>query len=411
MRITPINYNYLNNNYKINNNIKNKHIVHFTGDKAENTDGEVFAKVMAGCAAFAAVVTTIGCFGYNYLAGQSNQAQENPNTPFNDTSLVQFVPSNERTPEYHNVKSGDTLSKIVKHYAQLPDDYPNEMLEPYYLILENDNPNAWEDRNIIKAGITIRVDGICPENVYLDGIDPAAKADETEENDIRYEKVTINELTFTFDIGTVSKEFLGRYEGRENGKFKTIDKTLSGDIIVTNYLGSTPKDGVKNEITYNKEGQIIKYGERDPKGERYWKYFVTYEYTGDTLIETLSPDRAISDFYRITTKYDREEDIVFLKEFSNDEKVVARVDFISGIAEIGGETWIFDEGTFKYNKTDDEIGYYSGTINGQRVIIEPSKSGFSVQFFADGEVETVLEFNTDGEKITPKGEGIWPWQR
>lgn len=410
MRITPINYNYLNNNYKINNNIKNKHIVHFTGenDKDKDTDGKVFAKVMAACAAIGIIVTGGGCVAFNYLAEQSNQAQENSNAPFNDTSLVQFVPSNERTPEYHNVKSGDTLSKIVKHYAQLPDDYPNEMLEPYYLILENDNPNAWEDRNIIKTGITIRVDGICPENVYLNGINPATEANETEENDIRYEKVTMNDMTFTFDIGTVSKGFLGRYEGREDGKFKTIDKTLSGNIIVTNYLGSTPEDGVKNEITYNKEGQIIEYGERDPKGERYWKYFVTYEYADNTLIEKLSPDRAISDFHRIITKYDREEDIIFLKEFFNDKKVVARFDFVSGTAEVGEESWKFDEGTFKYNETDDEIGYYSGTINGQEVFIIPSKSGFSVRFL--GEEESELKFNTDGEEIIPEDKkDFWPW--
>ena len=406
MNIAPVNHlNYYNNNY-INNNNNRK--IYFTGnDKKEQQ--KVFALGCLAAAGMATIPIGIGGCAVHVLYQQAQEAKAsqytNASTNTNDANTLICLPSDERTPEYYKIKKNDTLGNIVKYYAQLPDDCSKDMFEPYYEILEADNPGAWEDRDLIKTGTVIRIDGIYPENIQ------SKPADTPETDDPRYEKVEVNDMTFTFDVGTVSKRFLGGYEGRENGKFKTIDKTMSGSIIVTNYLGSSPEGGVKNEITYNKEGQIIEYGERDPKGERYWKYFVTYEYTDNRLIETLSPDGAISDFYRIITKYDREEDIVFLKEFLNDKEVVARFDFISGTAEIGEKTWTFDEGTFKYNETDDEIGYYSGTINGQSVIIRPSKSEISVQFLnTNNEVESELKFNTDGEEIIPEDKkSFWPW--
>lgn len=159
------------------------------------------------------------------------------------------VPADQRTPEYYKIKSGDTLYGIVKHFAQLPKGTPDEVYESYYEILEADNPGAWKNRDSIKPGQKIRVDGISPDSVLSIQYD----------NSSYYDEVIVNDMPFKFDQGTASKGLFGSYSGLTNGKYTTICGNFGGGVTVKQYSSEDPYSDLRTTIVYDENQEIIEY--------------------------------------------------------------------------------------------------------------------------------------------------------
>lgn len=314
-------------------------------------------------------------------------------------------PLSERTPKYHVVKAGDRLADIVKNYAEIDANTPDENLVPYYVLLEADNPGAWKDRNIIYKDLKIRVDSILPENIiieYPEEEDYFGTSEETQPTEVilitpEQDTISINGIEFQFDKGTASKTLFGEYRGQIGRKYATLDKK-NGGFELTKYEGSDSKSNISQKVTYDKDGKIVElvdYSENKQKTQS------TYTYRANDTIEKINDKTANKNqIGTVITSYDNKIDSVNNREFLVNGYSIAKFDFTSGAARIGNNTWNFDMGSFVCN--DDVIGSqkYVGDIQGQKVRFDVLKNGFCVEYLnSQGEIITRDQFDVNGNLI------------
>lgn len=324
------------------------------------------------------------------------------------TPKISAIPQSEREAVWYEVKKGDRLADIVKEYAELHELTPDEELVPYYELLEADNPGKWEDRNNIWIGIRFRVDSIMPENRITTEVptSPVVVPDETqgvetqptEEQQVSSEndKVQINGNTFTFDIGTMDKTFLGDYEGLMYGKFATVDKKVGGGVVLKMYEGVTSKTNISEEVTYDKDGkitEIVDYKNNKPV------QVSSYAYKMDSMIVTETDKTAKSNqIDQVVTEYANSDDSIISRQFMVNGKTVANFDFKSNTVQIGEEVWNLDS----FDCNDDAIGSkkYVGTFNGGSIRFDVLKNGYIVEYpDTNGEIYAREQYDSDGELI------------
>lgn len=325
-------------------------------------------------------------------------------------------PESQRTPEYHTVKRGDRLADIVKHYAGLDMDTPDENLVPYYELLEADNPGKWKNRDVIYLDLKIRVDSILPENITItypneienlpvsqpekDIIEETEAIEETEPIQITSadDTVIINGIPFSFDLGTMDKTFGGDYNGLVFGKYVTLDKKIGGTLQETRYEGSSADSNKAITLTYDKDGKVI---EKEIFKNNKPVETISYSYKTSTILETSKDNTAkIGQLDSIITVYDNGDNFVISKEFYNSNKLAANFNFELDTVQIGENSWTLDEGTFIFNEKAIGSTRYYGTINGQTIRFDVLKNGFCVEYLNKrGEIVSREQFDAKGNLI------------
>lgn len=337
------------------------------------------------------------------VLNNNNNTSEPPESAYVETvvtsdKLITSIPKEQRDAVWHEVKKGDTLADIVIEYAQLsPSAKPDELL-PYYHILEADNPGKWTDRDLIMAGTSFRVDGILPENIVVldekafEGTRPVDDNQVSSSTD----RVQVNGNIFSFDEGTMDRNFWGDFEGLMSGRFAYIDLKIQKGMILKKYEGVTSDTNLAQKIRYNEDGRIVEFTDyRDDKPVRVY----SYEYREDSTIETVKDKSAASNqIGTIVSDFDAVEDFVNSRQFIVGNDIVANFDFNKKSVQIGSNVWNLDE--FKCD--DDKIGSsrYTGTINGQKVRFDVLRNGFCVEYLDnDGEIQSREQYDIDGVLI------------
>ena len=330
--------------------------------------------------------------------------------------IISTRPISQRTPEYHTVVGGDRLADIVKRYAELDKDTPDEKLKPYYELLEADNPNAWSDRNIIYKGLKIRVDSILPENIIITYPDTTGETKPEGPTDGQEgptgstlppqrptspaDTVVLNGIEFNFDVGTMHKDF-GDYSGLVDGKYVNLDKKLIGSgLIETRYVGTDSSSNRIEQITYDKNGKITERIVYDDENNVATKH--EYEYTMTTRIETITDANAQSgQINKEKVTYEIGDDFVISKEFYVGNTLAATFNFDNDTVKFASqEPFYLDEGTFIYDA--DAIGSqrYYGSFNGQVVRFDVLKNGFCFEYLdANGDIEARFQYDAKGNLI------------
>lgn len=389
------------------------------------------AQVIGGVGlAIAAVLTTI--FGIpNVKTNQTpsqNQSQTAPSSSYTETmenipsqdaynqmtqqvqpiyvEVITTRPLNQRTPDYHTVKEGDRLADIVKYYAKLDQDTPDEKLIPYYELLEADNPGAWEDRNVIRIGSKIRVDAIARENINIEYINiaqtqtPDAPVEEPaptqpEQKTSPEDTIVLNGLKFSFDLGTMKPKFGNDYEGLIFEQFVVLKTKMNGELEYVRYEGSNSDSNVAQKTTYDEDGKIIEVIEyKDNKPQT----VSNYAYKTDSIVVTTTDKTAVKDEVdQVITTFDIKTGSINSRQFVVNKGVYATFDFVLGTATIGAKTWEMDFGSFVCN--DDVIGSgaYTATIDGNVIRFDMLKNGYCVEYLdALGNIDIRQQFDTYG---------------
>ncbi len=333
----------------------------------------------------------------------SNNKTNEPESSYHETvstsdKMITSVPMSEREAVWHEVKKGDTLADIVIKYAELnPSVKPNELV-PYYQILEADNPGKWSDRNLILSGTSFRVDGIMPQNIVT--IDPDSFNGTRPEEEVQVsttkDNVQVNGNIFSFDEGTLNRNFWGDFEGLMSGRYAIIDLKIQKGMILKKYEGVSSDTNLAQKIKYNEDGQIVEF--TDYRNNEAVKVY-SYEYRENSTIETAKDKSATGNQIGIiVTDFDRTEDYVNSRQFIVGDNIVASFDFNSKSVQIGANVWNLD----KFECNDDVIGSkkYTGTINGQTVRFDVLRNGFCVEYLDDnGEIQSREQYDIEGNLI------------
>ncbi len=329
---------------------------------------------------------------------QETQQETQPIVITPTINMVNSLPIEERrVQKFHDVKDGESLTKIVMEYADhLPENYPYESMIPYFerLLLENPGKIKRIEREgglpeySVNKNTSIRVDGIIEENIIKD--EPIIKnPDSTQPTVGETEPTAPIQITspddtvfaanreFCFDLGTMQKNIFGDCEGLICGDFAQLDKKANGGAVLTMFDGINAKSNKVSQQTFDKDGKIIEvivYEENKVSSVTE----ITYE--TDQVVETTVDKTAKSGVIDvIVTTRDNNKNII-KREFKDNNNVVATFDFTASFAKIGDETFEMEDGSFVCNDSALGENQYVGIYNGAPISFTFLKNGFEVEY-------------------------------